>query len=288
MKHSAHIILTTIVAVAAGCSGAKETSEPSEAEIAAQYRDSVLLISDVERLLPPAISPEDSVTLAQSIIDEWINGLLIEDLAASQIDDLDRIERLTQRYYRSLIAESYRRKTREQGVQPVDEDAIGDYYKRHASQMKLERPIVKGLFIKLPTTSRRLNDIRTWMSSPSPETYDELENIQTKENAVFRYFADKWIDFDVLAGEIPYRFNDADKFLEQNSNFEVEHNGNSYILHIAEYKPSGSIMPEDYATPIIEDRIKSSNLEHYEAALIKALRRKAIEKNILREGKFNK
>lgn len=288
MKHSAHIVLATIMVAASGCNGEKELPISSEAEIAAQYRDSVLLMSDVERLLPPAISREDSATLSQSIINEWIDGLLIEDLAASQIDDMDRIERLTRRYYRSLIAESYRRKTREQGVQPVDEKSVRDYYRQHMSQMRLERPIVKGLFIKVSSASRRLDDIRVWMGTPSPETYDELENIQTKENAVFRYFADQWIDFDVLAGEIPFRFGDADHFLKQNTNFEVEHNGNTYILHIAEYRSSGSIMPEDYAAPLIEDRIKSSNLEHYETALIKALRRKAIEKNILREGPFNK
>lgn len=288
MKHSVQIVLAVLLAVCAGCRSEKSDSEVTEAEIAAQYRDSVLLLSDVERLLPPAITPEDSLRLAQSIIDEWIDGLLIEDLAASQIDDYERVERLTRHYRRSLIAESYRRKTREQGVQPVDVEAARDYYRAHMSQMKLERPIVKGLFIKLPTGSRRLEDIRLWMRNPSPETYDELENIQTKENAVFRYFDDKWLDFDVLSGEIPYRFGNADQWLAENVDFEMEHNGNTYILHIADYRGSGSVMPEDYASPLIEDRMKTSNLEDYERALVRALRSKAIEKKILKVGKYRK
>lgn len=286
MKYSAYIFFTTLL-IASGCRGDSETAEAPEEEVAAQYRDSVLLMSDVERLLPPGITAEDSASLSRSIIDRWIDGLLIEDLAASQIDDLDRVERLTAQYRRSLIAESYRRKMRQQGTQPVDVKAVKEYYRRHLSELKLERPIVKGLFIKVPSTSRRLSDIRAWMADASQASFDNLENIQIKENATFRYFADNWIDFDALSGEIPYRFGDADKFVENNTDFETEHNGNIYIMHITDHITSGNIMPEDYAAPLIEDRLKSSNLEDYEARLIKALRKTAIEKNILKTGSDN-
>lgn len=274
-------IIPAIALIWASCSHSPHPSEVAGTDIVAQYRDSVLRVSDVERQIPAGISAEDSLRLKKAIVDEWIDGYLIEDLAAGQIDDLDRIDELTSRYRRSLIADSYRRKMRAQGVQPVDMDGVKAYYKAHAGELKLERPIVKGLFIKVPSTSRHLDEIRHWMRNPGPDTYDALENTGRREATSFRYFDTEWVDFDVVAGDIPIRLGDSDSFLEQTSDYETELNGTVYILHISDYLKSGSLMPEEYAAPLIEDRIKALHLADYEAGLIKALRKSAVEKEIL-------
>lgn len=283
------IVFYMLVAVGCGCSHSGETSSTDiDDDIVAQYRDTVLRMADVRRSLPPGITPADSTDLTQSIIDQWIDGFLIEDLAASQIDDMDRINQLTENYRRSLIAESYRRKMRATGVQPVDEKRVREYYRAHRQQLKLERPVIKGLFIKVPSTSRYLSDIRRWMKEAGANAFDELENIGEKETATFRYFAERWVDLDVITGEIPYRFGDADKFVESTVDFETEHNGMTYILHVDDYRHSGEQMPEDYATPIIEDRIKNNYLADYEKGLIKALRQTAQEKKILTIGNYTR
>ncbi|MDE6342283.1 MAG: hypothetical protein K2K93_08200, partial [Muribaculaceae bacterium] len=124
------------------------------------------------------------------------------------------------------------------------------------------------------------------MANPGPEAYDALENAGRREAATFRYFADQWVDFDAIAELIPYRFDDADASLRESSDFETELNGTTYLLHVSDFRPSGALMPEPYAAPIIEDRMKANNLAIYEAGLIKALRKTAIEKNILKEGTF--
>lgn len=286
MRNSAFIVLA-IMATAAGCSQEKPGTDLTDTDIVAQYRDSVLRRSDIERQLPAGISKEDSLQLIATIADEWIDGYLIEDLAAGQIDDLDHINDLTGRYRRSLIADSYRRKMRANGVQPVDMERVKAYYRQHSAELRLERPIVKGLYIKLRSESRHLDEIRNWMRNPGPETYDALENTGRREALSFRYFADEWIDFDAIAGEIPSKLGDADKFVEENADFETEQNGIVYILHLTEHRKSGEPMPEAYATPLIEDRMKMLHLADYEAGLIKALRKSAIEKGILKEGTYS-
>lgn len=278
-------LIISVGMLACGCGrGDNAASASEESDILAQYRDTVLHLSDVCRLLPPGISSADSARLTASIVDEWIDGFIIEDLAAGQIDDMDRIERLTESYRRSLIADSYRRKMRSAGVQPIDEAGVKAYYRSHRENLRLERPIVKGLFIKVPASSRHLDDIRSWMTDGSQTACDELENIGRKETVNFRYFADRWVDFDAITGEIPYRFGDADRFVASTAYFETEHNGTVYIMHLSDFCHSGGVMPEDYAAPIIEDRIKSNHLADYEKGLIKALRQTAIEKNILTIG----
>lgn len=272
----------TLILVQA-CGHSDSVSNEPQDDFVAQYRDSVLRLSDILKQLPPDISSADSTSLIKAIADNWIDGLLIEDLAAGQIDDLDQINQLTARYRRSLIADSYRRKMREKGVQPVDMDSVHVYYRRNASSLKLERPIVKGLYIKVPATSRHLSEIRSWMQNPSPESYDALETTGLAEAVQYEYFADKWIEFDYLAGEIPFRFGNADNFVTDNTDFETEWNGMVYILHIGDHRTSGQQMPEEYAAPLIEDRMKSSNLALYEAGLVKVLRKMAIEKDLLKE-----
>lgn len=177
---------------------------------------------------------------------------------------------------------------RQTGVQPVDLDKVKEYYKTNIKDLRLERPIVKGLYIKVPANSRHLDEIRTWMRNAAPDNYDALENTGRIEATSFRYFVDKWLDFDLISGEIPHKFGDADKFVTENVDFETELNGTVHILHLTDHKISGETMPEDYAAPLIEDRLKSLHLADYEAGLIKALRKTAIEKNILTEGTYIK
>lgn len=285
MRKTALIFLCSI-GIAAACGRGDSNSEATDSDFVAQYRDSVLLLSDIVRQLPADISSADSTALIKKIADEWIDGFLIEDLAASQIDDMDRINSLTADYKRSLIADSYRRKMRRNGVQPVDMDGVKAYYKQHVKELRLERPIVKGLFIRVPVSSKSIDDIRQWMKNANPDSYDALENTGRREATAFRYFADQWVDFDAIAGEIPHKLGDGDKFVENTVDFETELNGMVYILHLTDYKKSGAIMPEEYAAPIIEDRMKALHLADYETGLIKALRASAIEKNILKEGKY--
>lgn len=287
MKKTALILLGGLIP-ALGCGRTKTDSAPADSDFVAQYRDSVLLLPDIERQLPAGISRADSAALIRKIADQWIEGFLIEDLAAGQIDDMDRIDALTADYRRSLIADSYRRKMRRNGVQPVDTDAVKAYYRTHSSELKLEQPVVKGIYIRVPASSRHLDEIRQWMHQADPDAYDALENTGRREATAFRYFADQWTDFDILAAEIPARLGDGDRFVESTSDYETELNGTVYMLHLTDFRKSGDVMPEDYAAPLIEDRIKALHLADYESGLIKALRASAIEKNILKEGNYIK
>lgn len=280
------VILLSSIGLTVGCGHRSNDSAVTDRNIVAQYRDSVLLLSDIVRQLPPGITSADSSALIKKIAEQWIEGFLIEDLAASQIDDMERINTLTADYRRSLIADSYRRKMRRKGIQPVDMEGVKAYYKQHISELSLERPIVKGLYIRVPASSKHIDEIRQWMKNADPDSYDALENTGRREATAFRYFADQWIDFDVIAGEIPQKLGDADQFVEKTIDFETELNGTIYILHLTDYRKSGSIMPEEYAAPIIEDRMKALHLAEYEAGLIKALRSTAIDKKILKEGSY--
>lgn len=283
MKKTA-LILTGILLIAIGCGRKKTETIDSDIEFVAQYRDSVLRMSDILRRLPPGISPADSAALIRKITDQWIEGFLIEDLAAGQIDDMDRIDALTASYRRSLIADSYRRKMRSNGVQPVDMQGVKAYYKAHSSELRLERPVVKGIYIRVPASSRHIDDIRQWMRQADPDSYDALENTGRREATAFRYFADQWTDFDIISAEIPSRLGDGDRFVETTDYYETELNGTIYILRLTDFRKSGASMPEEYAAPIIEDRMKALHLADYEAGLIKALRASASEKGILKEG----
>lgn len=280
------LLLLSCLGIAAGCGRGASEPVASDSEIVAQYRDSVLLLSDIVRQLPPGISSADSAALIKKIADQWIDGFLIEDLAAGQIDDMDRINLLTADYKRSLIADSYRRKMRRNGVQPVDMEGVKAYYKTHVSELRLERPIVKGLYIRVPAASKHIDDIRQWMKNADPDSYDALENTGRREASAFRYFADQWVDFDAIAGEIPQRLGDGDQFVDNNVDFETELNGMIYILHLTDFRKSGTTMPIEYAAPIIEDRLKALHLADYEKGLVKAIRATAIEKGILKEGTY--
>ena len=73
------------------CGGeAVSDTRAHDSEIVAEVGDSILTLTDVERRIPYGISPTDSAALFNSIVDGWVDRLLLEDLGNENSDDLER------------------------------------------------------------------------------------------------------------------------------------------------------------------------------------------------------
>ena len=106
---------------------------------------------------------------------------------------------------------------------------------------------------------------------------DRLENDWMEAALQYDYFGNKWIDWQVLADQIPYRFHSPDSFLESSRNFETTNNGSTYIFHISEYLPSGSVQPYEFAAAAITEVLEQSKISTYEKALVSSLVKKAVK-----------
>ena len=259
-----------------GCRSKTEAeAQTDNSDVLISVGDSALLMRDVLRNIPAGMDSEDSVALFNAVVDGWLERMLLEDFAKENVEDLERIEKLTADYRKKLIIASYRRQLREAGTSEVAEERVKEYFKSHRGEMVLERPVVKGLYVKLPSDSKRIGDVRRWIMTATPDALDNLERYGLVEAAEYSFFEDSWTDWELLARQIPYRFGNADEFVAKSMNFETSYRGMTYLLHIKEYIHSGERMPYEVAAPMIRERLESLGGEEYERKLMESLYGKA-------------
>lgn len=243
--------------------------------------DSTLRMEDVTARIPVGLDPRDSAALFHEIVGEWIEGNVLRDMASQRIPDYTAIERKVEAYRNRLIVAEYMQLMRRGRDYKSNPDSVKRFYDLHRREMVTETPLVKGVFVKVPASSR-LDGIRRCLSAPDWSGLDALENDHGAELLQYEYFGDRWVDWTTVAERIPYRFYDPEAFLTSTSDFETESGGTAYLLHIAEWLPAGSEMPYDFAAPRIMAMLEQNNLARYEKALVRSLVGKALEEGKLR------
>lgn len=263
------------VAASCGRHGTPANNPEPEVDAVAQVGDSVLSVIDVVRRIPSGMAEADSVELFNAIVDGWLECMLLDELGSENIEDMAEIDRMTEKYRKKLIVASYRRNLRASHRWSIPEDSIRNYYKSHARELTLDRPVVKGLYVKLPSDASRLPDIKRWMMTATPDAIDNLERYGLTDAIEYSFFEDKWTDWNVISRQIPFRFDDPDRFAATKVNFETSYGGMTYLLHISDYILSGEIMPYEVAAPRIAERLEAESGEKYERSLISDLYSKA-------------
>lgn len=282
------ILALSLVAmlISPGC-GRTEDNERRENEILVTVGDSSLRVSDVVKLMPGGLSEEDSVAMFDIITEGWIKGMVISEIISTDEDEMRRIDRMVEKYRKDLLVSEYLKSKKSRVGNLVAESSVKKYYKEHYGELKLETPLVKGIFLKVPESSERLADLRRWMASATQRSIEKIESKGLEHAVQYEYFCDRWVDWEELSGLIPYEFYDADAFLSTTTNFETTCEGNVYMLHISAYKPSGSNIPYEFASPRIEEMLARQNMRKYEHDLIRELYKEAAEKGLLKSGAYD-
>ncbi len=290
MKCFRHIIVILSVAAvacfAAGCKREKTASVGGDVALLS-VGDTTLYLASVVRQIPQGLAEADSIAMFSSIVDSWIQDVLLIEMAADNLPDLDRIERMVSDYRNRLIMMEYRKRMKHDSRRKISDDEVKRYYEAHADDMRLEHPVVKGIYIKLPSDADRLENVRQWVFSATRESIDKLEKYGLKGAIQYDWFGDRWVDWEMIAAQIPYRFYDADAFVESTVNFETEYNGSTYILHISEYLKSGDVMPYQFAVEQIREALSEKELAESDRKLMQSLFSKAVSDGTLRSEAYD-
>lgn len=275
-----------IILALAGCHRSVKKSETPD-DVLVWAGDSALTVSSVLRNIPSGLSEVDSIELFNSIVESWVEDMVLDRVAAANLSNPEKIEEMTRAYRNHLIVESYLREMGENAASKVNKDEIERYYNAHKDEMILEAPLIKGIYLRVPQDDSMMSDLRKWMSDGSADAVDKIENNGLRQATQYDYFNDRWVAWNEIAGLIPYRFYDADAFLSSNKNFETTYNGSVYMLRILDYIPSGNPMPREYALPVIEEFLNHNNVASYRRKLISTLYRTALREGKLRPGLYD-
>ena len=210
---------------------------------------------DLQAALPLNISKDDSVLFAEHYIRNWIVDAMLFDKAEGNIPDNDKISKLVENYRRALIMHTYQEELVNQKLaNDISEEEINAYYEKNKELFRLDNPLVKGLFIKVPLSSPDLGNVRVWYRKNNQDVIEKLEKYSLRNAVSYDYFYDRWTSVPDVAAKIPLKVLDTDaNYLDKNRNVEVKDTAFCYFLHIEDFLGKDKQKPLDFARDEIKE-----------------------------------
>lgn len=260
-----------------GCSHAPELSEDAVALIGTE----TLTKADVARTVPAGLSEADSIAFADAWVNAWVNDRLLETEATRYLRNLDDIERRVADYRRNLIAWEYRRLAvaTDPELAPTD-SAMHAYYDANAASMRLDEPMLRGIYIKMETSDPALKTVRSLYRSTRQSDIDRLEKVGLNGAVHYDYFRDQWIPWERIVSKIPYEIDPSQ--LRKGFSLDVDVNGFTYLLSVSDLLPVGAPMPFEAARPRILSALETANAAALDARLLQRLRSEALKSGRLK------
>ena len=267
------LLLTASLTVLPSCKAVQ--SFIHDGEVVARLGEHKLYLSDLEKVIPNGVSPEDSVNLANLYINSWATDMAFQDIAEQKLSKEEKdVSKELEVYRQSLLRYRFeQRYVAERLDTTVSVKEVNDYYEAHKDNFTLERPIVKARFMRIATDSPNLKTIKKLMSSD--DVTDVIAADSLAYNSAQRYLdsSESWIDAVTLAGEFGKDY--VEVFSKKNGKFiEIPDGaGNLCVAFIAEMVKAGEVPPVEFC----EERIKDIIISGRKHKLLTTLEQDLIE-----------
>jgi hypothetical protein len=237
-------------------------------------------LAQLNDVLPDGLNRKDSAAFARSFIENWATDVLMLEVAKKNIPDPQLIDKMVEEYRNQLTMSEYQRYLLEEKLpKEITDEEVEGYYKLFANELVLTNNVIKGVYLKLPLKSPGLPQVRGWLSLKKDDYIEKIEKYVIQRAVDYKYFADKWTDFDEVMNHIPYKISNKPAFLRQNKILEIRDSQYVYLLGIKEFAVSGSRYPADYAKEEIQNRLILQRKAEYISRFRKQLLKKGLEKS---------
>ena len=207
-----------------------------------------LYLEDLQDISPSGLSVEDSVLFAERYIRQWTEDVLLYEKAQRNISDNDELERQVADYRKVLVMHAYQQALIHQELSDdIPEDELLDYYQRNKELFKVERPLLKGLFIKIPLTAPRLSEVRRWYKEEDGKAVENLEKYSLQHAVKYEYFYDRWIPATELLNMLPIKEAELESRIHKQHHMELQDSAFYYFLNVSDYLSVGQQAPFDFA-----------------------------------------
>lgn len=276
-RHTLYLIAA--MATLTGCHGGDAVEAP-DPDIVAVIGRNAITRTEVSSAVPSGVSADDSLTLARAYVRQWIDNRLLYEVAATEIDT-SGIEAMVNDYRRELITSRYRRQMSQRGDNAeFSPDSLHAYYQAHASDFTLERPLVKGIYLKVSDDAPGLTALKRLYKSTRPVDMDRLENEAPASAIHYDDFRNHWVDWEQIENRIPAELPTPGAGATLRP-VEVSVGGFTYLLNIRECICAGEPMPYETAVPLIRERLLTQQRRALDARLRHDLYTRALERGTL-------
>lgn len=275
MKKIFHIFIGSILILTVwGCYGKQAPTQ----DLLARVGDNTLSRQEVEAVMPVGLSDSARTVFIEQYIGDWISSQLIYDVARKNLPNPEYLDRMVENYRRELFAYEYRKRLSDERLAAeLPEDSLLQFYEAHSNDFKLQRDIIKGVFLKVPAKAPQLQSLRRWVADAGEKGVENIEKYAVKNAIGYDYFFDRWVWLDDIKDNIPYDFKDAKVSIAPGKTFEHTTDESIYMLYVDSCLNKGDIMPYEFARPRIMEILLNEQRVIFNKELEQELYQQAVE-----------
>ena len=270
MQRTLMSILIAIVLVLVSCE-----DKSQDGQIAARVGESVLLMSEVRMQVPIGMTGIDSTVFAKDYIDAWVDEHMLYEKGLQNLPNVSALNQQAEEYRQNLIAQNYENELLRTRVSAsISDDETQAFYEKYSKKLKLEHPVVQGVYVKLPVGSSKVSAVRNWMKAledGKDETLADIDQYGNERASEYENFYDVWIDMYHLTDKLPVTVVDDAAFLRRKA-YEMKDDDSYYMFMIRDFRLSGDIAPYDFIKPDIQEILIQQRWQDERRRLIEDLK----------------
>jgi len=257
----------------------KPKQEPKIAEI----NGKALLLSDIKDIFPTGISPEDSLQLLQSYVNNWARKQLMADLAEQYLTKEQKdVSQEIEDYRLSLLIFRYEKLYLEQRLNAsVSEAAITKLYRESPQNFILTKPIAKAVFTKISKDVPQVKRIRRIYLSSKENEQQEMAQIGFSVAEKYTGFDDQWVDAEMLSNELPLDIRQIETEWQKGS-ITTQTDEHEYFVRLYDIMQAGTLAPIEYVHETISDIIRNRRKQELLKELENSVFNNALDQNKLK------
>lgn len=257
----------------------------TKGEKVAQIGRAALYKTDIEKIIPKGIVPQDSAALVRQYIDSWAIKQLMLQKAQEQLpkDDKD-VAQLLEDYRVQLLVFRYENKFIEERLDTiVPVNVREEYYNTHEGSFEGRNGVFKGRLIKMQNSSPNLQIMKKLAQKREIDGLEELEELAYNSAYKYSNYNNNWVDLSVVAKEIDISLEELQQLLlKERLVVEIKDSVYTNLLQVLEYIAPGEVTPFEFNSEKIKEIIISRRKQELLANLHRDILNDALNNNKLK------
>ncbi|GAE82282.1 hypothetical protein JCM10512_475 [Bacteroides reticulotermitis JCM 10512] len=234
---------------------------------------------DLTAALPVGVSKDDSILFTEHYIRSWAEEILLYEKAENNIPDNAGIDQLVENYRKALIMHTYQQELINQRLtKDLPEEDVVAYYEQNKELFKLDFPLIKGLFIKVPLTAPQLANVRKWYKTEKQEAVEHLEKYSLQNAVKYEYFYDKWVSVADILELLPLQVETPEIYVNRHRQIELKDTAFYYFLNVSDYRSAGDQKPYEFARSEAKDLLVNQRQVNFMKQVKDDLYKQAVSK----------
>lgn len=234
---------------------------------------------DLTAALPVGVSKDDSILFTEHYIRSWAEEILLYEKAEDNIPDNAGIDQLVENYRKALIMHTYQQELINQRLtKDLPEEDVVAYYEQNKELFKLDFPLIKGLFIKVPLTAPQLANVRKWYKTEKQEAVEHLEKYSLQNAVKYEYFYDKWVSVADILELLPLQVETPEIYVNRHRQIELKDTAFYYFLNVSDYRSAGDQKPYEFARSEAKDLLVNQRQVNFMKQVKDDLYKQAVSK----------